>query len=302
MRSIVRTSLTWRSVIFFAVISASSVFAQNAPAPALVPAAPKPAASPSASPKPSLERNFFKNILRDQRAIWTSPFALRRQDAKWLVPIGVSTALLIATDRRSASEVDENRHRLSRGFSEAGALYTTGGIAATLYLVGRKMGNQRLRETGLLAAEAIINGQIVSTNLKAMTQRMRPRESNNRVKFFAGGDSFPSGHAVSVWSLATVIAYQYQHRPLVKYGAYGVAIAVSISRFTGRKHFLSDVLVGSAIGYGIGRYVYRAHHQKNQARVDSETSASSQPKLLPIITPHYYGRNRGYAVTLTWRL
>lgn len=216
--------------------------------------------------------------------------------------MGLSTALLIATDRRSASEIDDHRHRLSRGFSEAGALYTTGGIAATLYVVGRKTGNQRLRETGLLGAEAIINGQIVATSLKAITQRMRPREGNNRVRFFAGGDSFPSGHAVSAWSLATVIAYQYKDRPLIKYGAYSVAIAVSISRFTGRKHFLSDVLVGSAIGYGIGRYVYRTHRQKNPAGQNSEAAAPEQSGLLPIITPHYYRPARAYGVTLTWRL
>ncbi|MGZ5481489.1 MAG: phosphatase PAP2 family protein [Pyrinomonadaceae bacterium] len=304
MRSILRNPVAWRNAVFLAVISASSVFAQTEPRAALVPAPPKPTASPSASPTPtsSLERNFFKNILRDQRAIWTSPFALRGQDAKWLAPMGLSTALLIATDRRSASEIDDNRHRLSRGFSEAGALYTTGGIAATLYVIGRKTGNQRLRETGLLGAEAIINGQIVATGLKAMTQRMRPRESNNRVRFFAGGDSFPSGHAVSAWSLATVIAYQYKHRPLIKYGAYSVAIAVSISRFTGRKHFLSDVLVGSAIGYGIGRYVYRTHRQKNPAGQDSEAAATKQSGLLPIITPHYYRPARAYGVTLTWRL
>ena len=302
--------MAWRHAVFIAVISASSVFAQTEPGAAPVQRVPKPTASPSASPTPtrtptptpSLEQNFFKNILRDQRAIWTSPFALRGQDAKWLAPTGLTTALLIATDRRSASEIDDNRHRLSRGFSEAGALYTTGGFAATLYVIGRKTGNQRLRETGLLGAEAIINGQIVATSLKAMTQRMRPRESNNRVRFFAGGESFPSGHAVSVWSLATVIAYQYEHRPLIKYGAYSVAIAVSISRFTGRKHFLSDVLVGGAIGYGIGRYVYRTHRQKNPAGQDSAAAAPGQSGLLPIITPHYYRRARAYGVTLTWRL
>jgi hypothetical protein len=32
---------------------------------------------------------------------------------------------------------------------------------------------------------------------------------------------------------------------------------VSVSRYTARDHFLSDALVGSVIGFGIGRYVYR---------------------------------------------
>jgi hypothetical protein len=62
--------------------------------------------SPQAQPTPSLERRFFKNILRDQRDIWTSPLRLSSDDAKWLVPLGASTAALIATDRRTAGQWD----------------------------------------------------------------------------------------------------------------------------------------------------------------------------------------------------
>ena len=47
---------------------------------------PSPTPTPTASPTPSLEKEFFKNILRDQKAIWTSPFHLDRGDAKWIVP------------------------------------------------------------------------------------------------------------------------------------------------------------------------------------------------------------------------
>jgi hypothetical protein len=49
--------------------------------------APSPAVSPAAK-KPSLESDFFKNILRDQKAIWTSPMHLRAKDARWLAPLG----------------------------------------------------------------------------------------------------------------------------------------------------------------------------------------------------------------------
>src|SRR6185312_13419517 len=41
---------------------------------------------------------------------------------------------------------------------------------------------------------------------------------------------------------------------------YGAAGAVSISRVTGRQHFPSDVVVGSTLGWLIGRQIYRAHH------------------------------------------
>src|SRR5882762_3036639 len=132
---------------------ASNAFAQFSPTPT-------PQASPS--PTPSLERHFVKNILRDQRAIWTSPFHLKQDDAKWLVPLGVSTAGLIATDRRTAGALHDNRLRLniSRDVSYLGSGYGTSAVAAAFYLVGRKTGNARARETGILGSEALIDSGI----------------------------------------------------------------------------------------------------------------------------------------------
>ena len=47
---------------------------------------------------------------------------------------------------------------------------------------------------------------------------------------------------------------------LIKYGAFAIATAVSLSRYSGRNHFMSDVLVGSSIGFLIGRFVFKQHH------------------------------------------
>jgi membrane-associated phospholipid phosphatase len=270
-------------------------------------AQPSPSPPPQAQPTPSLERRFFSNILRDQRIIWTAPFNVGRGDARWLLPLGLSTGALIATDRWTAGELAENgehltRLRISRDVSRGGAIYTTSGIAAAFYLIGRAAKNSRARETGLLGAEALIDGGIVSTALKAITQRPRPRVDDASGEFFDRGNSFPSGHATSAWSLATVIAYEYgKRRPLVRFGVYGLATAVSLSRYTGRNHFLSDVLVGSAIGYGIGRYIYRTHHDP---LLDGETgqskSSGARSKLRPSAMPLYSRAARSYGLALAW--
>jgi hypothetical protein len=42
-------------------------------------------------------------------------------------------------------------------------------------------------------------------------------------------------------------------------GVYGFATAISVSRVTSGKHFLSDALVGSVFGYLIGGCVVRHH-------------------------------------------
>ncbi|HEV7799084.1 MAG TPA: phosphatase PAP2 family protein [Pyrinomonadaceae bacterium] len=259
---------------------------------------------------PSLEKKFFVNILKDQRAIWTSPFHLHGNDAKWLAPLGLSTIALIATDRRTSGELVEhgdnlNRLRISHNLSQLGSTYATAGLAGALYLTGRASHNNRLRETGLLSAEALIDSSILVTALKAASQRQRPPVDHSSGEFFDGGHSFPSGHASSAWSVATVIAQEYgRHRPLLQVAAYGLASAVSLSRYTGRNHFLSDVLLGSAIGYATGRYVYHKHHDaaldaENEKQNDNNVNAV-RSKLLPQIAPLYYPRAHVYGATLAW--
>lgn len=257
---------------------------------------------------PSQEKKFIANILDDQRAIWTAPFHWRRSDAKWIAPLGLSTLALVASDRSTSSELVEHgdnltRLRFSKDISRFGSLYSTAGVAGALYLTGRMKHNDRLRETGLLGAEALIDSTIVSSTLKFASQRQRPFADHSSGEFFDGGGSFPSGHATSAWSLATVIAEEYgRHRPLVQLGAYGLATAVSISRYTGRNHFLSDVLVGSALGYGVGRYVYHKHHDPAlDALNETERKGNFvQSKLFPRVAPLYIPRAHVYGGMLAW--
>src|SRR5437867_4702703 len=265
-----------------------------------------PTASPSPTPQKTvsstLEHDFFKNILRDQKAIWTAPLHLKGDDARWLVPLGLGTAALIATDRSSGDEIAESHDQLnpSRTISYIGSTYGVSGIAGTFSLVGRFTHNQRARETGVLGAEAIINSAIVVTVVKEITQRSRPRAGRSRGDFFDGGTSFPSGHSIQAWSLATVIANEYHDRRLVQFTAYGLATAVSVARFTGRNHFLSDVLVGSAMGYGIGRYVYHAHHIKRSDSGGDEEESLERSRRWPSIAPEYNRHARTYGVALSW--
>src|SRR5882757_418862 len=63
------------------------------PAETILPAVVKLGPTPTPSPTPKI--NFFKNVAHDQKAIWLSPFHLKREDAKWLVPLGLTAAALI---------------------------------------------------------------------------------------------------------------------------------------------------------------------------------------------------------------
>jgi hypothetical protein len=59
-----------------------------------------------------------------------------------------------------------------------------------------------------------------------------------------------------------VIAHEYPG-PLTKVITYGLASAVTLTRVTSQQHFASDAVVGSALGWYLGRQVYRAHHDSD---------------------------------------
>src|ERR1051326_715744 len=298
-------------VVFTLIIFASaSANAQSRPA-----AQPSPQPSPSPSPTPQdklrhkLEGRFFKNILYDQRTISTLPLRDAGGGAKWLVPVGGATAALLATDRSTAYWMADGslmsaRMNLSRDVGYVGSPYGTGLIAAGFYLYGRAAHDARAKETGILAGEALIDTGIVVGVFKGTLRRARPSEDDSRGKFFNGGAAFPSGHSSGSWALAAVVANEYgRNRRLVRFGAYGFAAAVGLARYTGRAHFLSDILVGSAIGYSTGRFVYMKHHNPDLDGRPNRVGSVVRSKYFPVITPSYGAdsrRGREYGVALAW--
>src|SRR4030095_10204737 len=105
----------------------------------------------------------------------------------------------------------ESRAQLSpsHAVSLAGSDYALGAATATFYLVGRATHNNRARETGTLGAESLLDSAIVVTALKEVTQRRRPTAEKGRSDFWDGGSSFPSGHSIEAWTLASIIADEY---------------------------------------------------------------------------------------------
>src|SRR5712691_11822320 len=190
---------------------------------------------------------LLKNIAEDQKALWIGPKSLRFVDADWLVPLGGAAAAMFATDTK-----------YSKDLSNYG-LASLVGIGGGLYLWGHLTHDDHKIETGILAGEAAIDSLAPVFAMKYAFGRERPLQDNYRGRFGQGGVSFPSEHAAAAWSIASVIAHEYPG-PLTSLFVYGLASAVSASRISAKQHFPSDVLVGSAIGWLEGMYVYRKHH------------------------------------------
>ena len=208
--------------------------------------------------------NTPRHIVWDQAAIWTSPLRLRDSNLAGPALLVLGTAALITTDHQVMSSARLNDQSLNNKATTA-STGLVGGFAAApaiFYGMGRVHHDDHATETGILGGEAIIDSLAVNEVLKLISMRERPTVDGARGRFFqtsVGLDSsFPSNHSIVAWSSASVIASEY-NGPLTKLTAYGLATGVSLTRVLGRQHFPSDVLVGSAVGWMIGRYVVHRH-------------------------------------------
>ena len=215
--------------------------------------------APGADPENRLFLPLLKHITNDQRQFWSSPKELRKPAAlKTLLPLAGLTGALIAGDSWIAKQVPANQVQRSRDISNY-AVFSLVGAATGSYAFGQFLGDDHLRETGFLSGEAVLNSTLVTYAFKEATLRQRPYEGNGRGSFWQGGSSLPSEHAALAWSVATIVAHEYPG-PLTKLLAYGLASTVTLTRVTGKQHFSSDAVVGSALGWYLGRQIYRAHH------------------------------------------
>jgi membrane-associated phospholipid phosphatase len=242
--------------------------------------------SSSDIPHPA-EHYLLRNLLCDQEHIWTSPSRLRLKDSRWLIPFAGVTTGLIMTDRTTSFELSRgNNINFSNHIADAGVALAGAGVLG-FYGLGRLQSNDHLRETGVLAGEAMLNSAIVDEALKYSFGRERPLEGDRKGHFFRGGQSFPSEHSQLAWSFASVLASEYPGW-LTKTLAYSGASAVSIARVTGKKHFTSDVFVGGALGYLTGKYVYKAHHNAELVGESYGTFVREEHTLSPVMMGSTY--------------
>ena len=225
-------------------------------------AAPAVAAEEPISPK-----RFATNILYDQKPIWTFPWkAAQGQHWKPVLGTVLGTAGLVALD----PHIESYFHDRS-GFSayKTGPLRgrnTTLAITLTpvaFYVTGLARHSTHSRNTGLMAAEALVDTQLVSFVMKHAFGRLTPDQipphgdlQDTWFKYkgsFTNGGSFPSGHTASAFAVATVISSRYRGHRWLPWAVYGTAAFLSLTRLPDLAHFPSDILFGAGMGYGMGR-------------------------------------------------
>jgi membrane-associated phospholipid phosphatase len=214
-------------------------------------------AQPEKSTSTNAISGFTLDFLNDQKDIWKSPFHISGGDVKWLAPLGAGTGALFLFDHRISNSLkpDTSLRTPSNIISDFG-LVVPYAVPGTMWFLGSVKHDSHAAEAGRLGTEAALDSEVVMQVLKFATNRTRPNLADNH--------SFPSGHVMSAFALAAVMSNEYHDKPLVVFGSYGFATAVSFARIGGLNHFPSDVLAGAVIGELIGRYVVHHHAQPAQ--------------------------------------
>jgi membrane-associated phospholipid phosphatase len=208
------------------------------------------------------------NFLHDQKDMWLFPLELGKGHY-WLPALVITggSAVFLATDAQLMPHFRQTTdfHGFNRVFSTTVTGATIAVVPAVFYGVSLLRHDSYDQGSALFAGEAVADDTILMVVIKAIARRQRPTElpvagpysdtffhSNGSV--FGKGTSFPSGHAMMAFSVATVFARRYREHRWVPYLAYAAASAISFARVTTGSHFPSDVFVGSALGFVIARY------------------------------------------------
>jgi membrane-associated phospholipid phosphatase len=213
-------------------------------------------------------RKLPMNFLHDQKDMWLFPLELGKGHY-WLPAIVITggTAVFLATDAQLMPHFRQTTdfHGFNRVFSTTVTGATIAVVPAVFYGVSLLRHDSYDQGSALFAGEAVADDTILMVVMKAIARRQRPTElpvagpyidtffhSNGSV--LGKGTSFPSGHAMMAFSVATVFARRYREHRWVPHVAYAAASAIAFARVTTGSHFPSDVFVGSALGFVIARY------------------------------------------------
>ena len=225
--------------------------------------------------------NDFNDFLKVGGDYFTVP--LHFESCDWR-NLGISAAIagggfFLDNTARSNSQKDHagfknNLFNIDQYYTTKYALIATAGI----YGFGLFADHDKARSIGIQLGESMFYAGVVTVTLKSIIGRSRPYNNQGHTDFKPfnlNNDnlSFPSGHATLAFAFSTVMAHQVDNI-FWKAGWFSAAGLVCYARMYHDQHWLSDVLMGGAIGYFTGRFV--VNHPVNN-KDETAIEKSSKP-------------------------
>lgn len=216
-----------------------------------------PGNSSSSKPREGLVKRSIKRIGEDQKRLYLAPF--EPHNFKWDAIVLVGTGAFLAADRHIENNISHSNFTAYQATSDIAIAGLASSLGA-IYIYGFKTEHRHARETGEIALETLVNTFLIYTPMQLIFARQRPDEGNGHGDFFkhhSVNTSFPGGHAMFTWAMASVLADEYP-KTWARVLSYGAAFTVTFTRFMARDHWASDMFLGTGLGLAIAENTFHA--------------------------------------------
>jgi membrane-associated phospholipid phosphatase len=236
-----------------------------------------------------LNGDYIKSYFTDSWEILKSP--VRWKGKQWGTFAAISGVTVIAYTQddvirdyfqRNQTEWKDQADKYF--FDPLGKGVYTIPLSLGFWAVGALTDNQRATRVGLTSLKAIAITAVFTYAFKYATQRHRPGANDPPDPRIWEGPfgswehtSFPSGHSSHIFAVAAVFASEYRETIWVPVLSYSIAGLTAIARVYNDKHWASDVIFGSALGFFIGKFVYRSTVRNPNLVFIPGASASGHP-------------------------
>lgn len=214
------------------------------------------------------DKAYFKSYWTATKKITTAPAHWKVKE--WGIAAGVLTAgiiLYVYDDDIRIFFQDQRTQGLDNAskyfFEPWGNGIYPAALLGGFYIYGLTAKDNKARQVALGGVQALILTGISTQLIKHLTHRHRPYQDippNPRLWEgpFKGWEytSFPSFHTSTAFALASLMSSVYKDKIWVGILSYGIATGVGLSRIYENEHWASDVLIGAALGYAIGKTVF----------------------------------------------
>lgn len=165
------------------------------------------------------------------------------------LPVATAGLVLMPIDYHVRDAVNSNLPGFEAEFDDY-LQYVPWAAHITMGLCGVKGVSKNRYQILTADAFAAVMMAAVVNGLKYTVNRTRPNGASA---------SFPSGHTATAFTGATLLAHEYGHRSVwIPIAGYTVAATTGVMRVLNNRHYVSDVIVGAAVGILTAELAYWA--------------------------------------------
>lgn len=221
--------------------------------------------------------NDITSVYNTGVRLLSAPSDFNKNDWITLGSVTALTSAAFLIDKENRDFWQRNRTKTLDDISEVGRVYGeisyAAILSASLYLGGKIFKDKEVTVTGRMLLEGLLYAGLTTTVIKFVTGRSRPylNEGETKFRFFQTKNdytSFPSGHITVAFTLSSILSERINNT-FATIAMYVLASSTFWQRMYSDKHWLSDAILGSSIGFFIGKAVVKFDDETNSKNFNS---------------------------------